>query len=139
MCYSTLLPLVTIVPATRIAAASTTTGAAGVGSLTAFSRFNLPHILLQPFVVPLHILSGLSTTNCSCNIVPAVWCVLVIYCQRTLEKLVLTVGPGRTHYFFLPLVLFTQQEKSPKRDAGQAMAAACVCLDQRVRATVLFI
>lgn len=41
--------------------------------------------------------------------------------------------------FLLPLVIFIQQEKTPKRDTVQAMVAACVCLDHRTRATPLFI
>lgn len=65
---------------------------------------------------------------CPCHILPAHSRKACFDCQSRTNSL-----------FFLPLVLFTQQEKTPKRDAGQAMAAACVCLDQRVRATVLFI
>lgn len=112
--HYTLLPLVTVVPAPRTAAAASTatststSRAAGLGSSTAFFGFDVLHVRLQVLVVPLHVLGCLAAADCPRNVVPAVWCVLVIYCQRTLEEIVLTLGPGRTHCF-----IFTQQEKTP--------------------------
>jgi len=84
-------PLVIIGLATWTAVATATTRAAAVGSWTASCRFNILQVRLQLVVVPLHILNWLSTANCPCNLLPAIWCVLVIYCQQTLKQLVLII------------------------------------------------
>ena len=97
--WATKLPLVLIGTAPRVAAAAAAAsiGAVVMGSLMASCRVNAIHVLDQLFIVPLHIINWLSTTNCPCHILPAIWRIPVIYCQRPLKHLILLCCPGWTH------------------------------------------